>query len=56
MHPITYLTIAALCFVCAYLSELAERESKKWYTDRFMLRASGFFIAVGLVSAVMAFL
>lgn len=49
-----YATFAATiaCFAVAYYCILAERKSRKWYTDRFLLSCAGFFTALGLVGCV----
>ena len=49
MHPLSCLVTAAVCFILFILLEEAERQSCKWYEDRAMLRASGFFL--GLAAA-----
>lgn len=48
MH-LSHLVTAAICLVLAGLLEAAEQQSRKWYQDRAMLRASGFFLGLGLV-------
>lgn len=55
MHPLSYIAIAVICFVCAGLFEQAERQSRRWYQDRMMMRGSGFFLAIGVVMVLMAF-
>ena len=49
MNPITHLITAAVCGIIAGLLEIAEQQSRKWYEDRAMLRASGFFLGLAIV-------
>lgn len=49
-----HLLTAAICLVLAAVMEQAERQSRAWYTDRVMLRASGFFIGLAAAFAAAA--
>ena len=44
-----HLLTAAICLVMSGLLELAEQRSRSWYSDRAMLRASGFFLGLAIV-------
>jgi len=49
MNPLSHLIVAAVCFIIAGLLEIAEKQSHGWYNDRAYLRASGFFVGLGVV-------
>ena len=45
MKPALILTL----LLCALLFEQAERKSRKWYADRWLLRMAGFLAGAALV-------
>jgi hypothetical protein len=50
MHHL-YLLLTAFFIIAACSCVIAERKSRKWYTDRTLLQLSGAFAALALVSA-----
>lgn len=50
-----HLLTAAICLVLAVVMEQAERQSRRWYEDRAMLRASGFFLGLAMAFVGAAF-
>lgn len=45
------LIASILCFFAAFACLHYERQSRLWYLDRWLMALSGFFVALGLVSA-----
>lgn len=54
MNTLSLLACGAIFLVFAFSCYLAEKQSRKWYEDRMLLRAQGFFVALGAVSLLWA--
>lgn len=50
----TLILIALVLYSLSVFCEWAERKSRKWYSDRMLLRLSGFFFGLATVALACA--
>lgn len=44
----TKITVIALLLTMSGICHLAEKKSRKWYTDRLLLRLQGYFVGAAI--------